>query len=62
VARYISRCIKKAEQGGEDSSANTYYKLVTMASILLKAIETATFEDRIARLEELAKLRKEEEI
>jgi predicted aminopeptidase len=49
VTRYIARCIKKAEQGG-DSTA--YYRQTVMASILLKAIETATFEERIARIEQ----------
>jgi hypothetical protein len=51
VARYMSRSIKRAErrEGGDDP--NIYYKLVTMASMLLKAIEVSTFEDRIARIE-----------
>jgi hypothetical protein len=51
VQKYISRCIKKAECGRGDE-VNTYYKLVTMSAVLIKAIETATFEKRITRIEE----------
>lgn len=48
VAKYIARCIRKTEQGGED---NRNYKLVMMASMLLKAIEISSLEDRIEKLE-----------
>ncbi len=58
VVRYIARCIKKGEAGG-DSTA--YYRQVVMSSILLKAIETATFEDRIARIEDAVKKQMEKQ-
>ena len=52
VARYMARCIRRAEQGGECGDS---YKLVTMASMLLKADEVASLEGRIEALEKLSK-------
>ena len=49
VAKYIARCIKRTERGEGDG--NTNYKLVMMASMLLKAIEGAELEKRIEKLE-----------
>ena len=57
VAHYIARCIKLSERGGDTEGANTYYKLCCMGSMLLKAIEVSTFEERIERLEELAEIK-----
>ncbi len=48
VAKYIARCIRQTEGGGDE---NRQYKLVTMASMLLKAIEVSYLEDRISALE-----------
>ena len=52
VARYMAKCIRRAEQGGECGDS---YKLVTMASMLLKAVEVASLEGRIEALEKLSK-------
>jgi hypothetical protein len=49
VARYMARCIRRAEQGGDCGDS---YKLVTMASMLLKAVEVASLEERIKDLEQ----------
>lgn len=57
VVRYISSCIKRAEKGGGD---NTFYKRVCMASMLIKALEVSTLEERLSRLEEIAEERKSE--
>jgi hypothetical protein len=50
AARYIASCIKRAERGGE---GNELYKRVCMASILIKALEVATLEERMAQIEQL---------
>ena len=52
ISRYIARCIKKAERGGE-GDALRWYGLTTMSAVLLKAIEASTFENRIRALEGL---------
>jgi hypothetical protein len=49
VARYIARTIKSVEKGEGENRA---YKLVMMASLLLRALETSTIEARILALEE----------
>lgn len=51
VAKYIARCIKRAERG--EGEENRRYKLVMMASMLLKAIEAADIEKRVTRLEDV---------
>jgi hypothetical protein len=50
VAKYVARCIKLAERQGEGAE-NKYYKQVMMASILLRAVEASSFEERISQLE-----------
>jgi hypothetical protein len=45
----MARCIRRAEGGGSDS-AN--YKLVMMASMLLKALEVSSLEERLEKLED----------
>jgi hypothetical protein len=49
VAKYIARCIRKTEGGGDE---NRQYKQVMMASLLLKALEASSLEVRISKLEE----------
>ena len=49
--RYIARCIRTAERENTSESVNTHYKLVMMASMLVKAIEMADLEERITKLE-----------
>jgi predicted GTPase len=49
VAKYMASCIRRAEGGGSDS-AN--YKLVMMASMLLKALEVSSLEERLEKLED----------
>ncbi|MFH0990270.1 MAG: hypothetical protein V1799_09695 [bacterium] len=56
VCRYISSCIRRAEQGGGD---NTFYKRVMMASMLIKALEVTELEERIEKLETTARERYE---
>ena len=53
VSKYIARSIKKAERTGGDGEVNIRYKLVMMASILLKSLEVSDLEKRITKLEEL---------
>ena len=56
VAKYMARCIRKAEGGGD---SNRYYKQVMMASMLLKAIEASSLEDRLAKLESIVSEREQ---
>lgn len=51
ISRYIARVIRRVERGGEGADPNLNYKLVMMASLLLKAIESGALEKRVARLE-----------
>ena len=50
VAKYVARCIRDAhrEEGGNETK---FYRRVLMASMLLKAVETASLERRINTLE-----------
>jgi hypothetical protein len=48
VAKFIARCIRKTEGGGDE---NRKYKQVMMASMLLKAIELSDLEERVSSLE-----------
>jgi hypothetical protein len=50
VAKYMARCIRITEKGEGD--VNTSYKLVMMASMMLRAFEAGDLEERISRLEE----------
>lgn len=50
VAKYMARCIRRAERGEGDT--NECYKLVMMASMMLKSFEAGDIEARISRLEE----------
>lgn len=52
VARYMSRCIRSVEQVGGEAEANLSYKKVSMAVMLLKAIEVSSLEERIKDLEQ----------
>ncbi len=49
--RLIARCIKRAAADKKD--ATNQYRLVNMTAILLKAIESSEFEERIESLEVL---------
>jgi hypothetical protein len=49
VAKYIAKCIRRGE-GGIDQ--NFMYKQVMMASMLLRAIEISSLEQRIEKLED----------
>ncbi len=49
VARFMAKCIKAAARG---EGENRNYKLVNMASQLLKAIEVSSLEERISKLED----------
>jgi hypothetical protein len=57
VAKYIARCIRMTEKGEGD--VNTSYKLVMMASMMLKAFETSEFDDRLTRLENTMREKKQ---
>ncbi len=48
VRKYIAKVIKRCEREGE---SNENYKLVMMASMLLKAVESAELEKKIEELE-----------
>lgn len=50
VARYMARCIRRAERG--EGEENRHYKLVMMATMLLKAVEASDLEERISKLEQ----------
>lgn len=50
VAKYMARCIRRAERGEGDT--NECYKLVMMASMMLKAFEAGGIEQRVRALEE----------
>ena len=55
VARFMARCIRTAAKGeGGKGAENRAYKLVNMSSQLLKAIEVASLEQRLANLEKRA--------
>jgi hypothetical protein len=51
VAKFIAKCMKRVERGGEGADPNTNYKLVMMASMLIKALEASEVEDRLSNLE-----------
>ena len=51
VAKYMARCIRRVERGGEGADANLNYKCVMMASMMLKAFEAGEMEERLAKLE-----------
>jgi hypothetical protein len=53
VAKYIARCIRRGE-GGVDGTR--MYRQVMMASILLRAIEISSLEERVEALEDKAGL------
>ena len=48
VCRYIASCIRRSERGGDETRL---YKHVMMASMLIKAIEVAGFDERLSALE-----------
>ena len=48
VRKYIARCIKSSENHGEVTDC---YKKTMMASMLLKAVEVASIEERLTQLE-----------
>lgn len=53
VVKYIQKCMREAAKGeGEGRAA---YRKVMMASFLLKALETASLEQRLAELEKLVR-------
>jgi hypothetical protein len=54
VARYMAKCIRRTEGGGDE---NVYYKRVMMASMLLKALEVSALEERVSRLESVARVK-----
>ena len=56
VAKYMARCIRRSEKG-EGDVVNRYYKLVMMASMMLKAFEAGDLERRIEALEERSGVR-----
>jgi hypothetical protein len=53
IARYMARCIRRVERGGEGGDSNENYKLVMMASVLVKTLEVSSLERRIQKLEEV---------
>lgn len=49
VAQFMARCIRRAARGEGDGT--TEYKLVMMASMLVKTLEVASLEKRIEQIE-----------
>jgi hypothetical protein len=56
VAKYMARCIRRSEKG-EGDAVNRYYKLVMMASMMLKAFEAGDLVQRIEALEQRSGVR-----
>lgn len=57
VAKYMARCIRRVEADGPGGDPNRAYKLVMMASMMLKAFEAGQMDERIARLEKAVETR-----